>query len=170
MELQRVGHDWVTSLSLSAGLFPRGGWEEMGKKSSTLRNAREKWCWWHSLRAEKACVLCQVEPTGAGKPWSSHCSACWRSDYVEYLGGQAWGIIPAFLGASARGRRKKKNVSSDVASRGQLTWWGWLTVICTDGWPKAIPRWGCLPEAVCTGAQAGLEACPLPPLPPSKSI
>ena len=39
---------------------------------------------------------------------------------VEYLGGQAWDIITAFLGASARCRRKKK-ISSDVASREQLT-------------------------------------------------
>ena len=32
VELQIAGHDWATSLSLSAGLFPRGGQEEMGKK------------------------------------------------------------------------------------------------------------------------------------------
>ena len=92
----------------------------------------------------------------------------------KWLRGISWwtglGYHPSISWSLSERQKEKKNVSSDVASRGQLTWWGWLTVICTDGWPKTIPRWGCLLEAVCTSAQSrGLEACPLPPLPPAKA-
>lgn len=139
--------------------LPQGRLRGNGEKNRTPQNPQVGLV---DLRTEKACVLCQVEPVEAAKPWSSHCSACWEettfSVLVDTLGISLQGFLEPQQGAEA------SKVSSWAFSRTRMwlaesSWldetvvlgWGWWAVICTAGRPKTIAGWGCPLHAVCTG-------------------
>ena len=122
MELQRIGHDWATSVSLSAGLFPRGGQEEMGKKVAHSHNPQVEMVLIAFFENREG--LCAL-PGGAHGSYTTL-----EFLLLSMLEKWLWNILVDRLGISSQhflepqqDAEGKKKISSDVASREQLTWW-----------------------------------------------
>lgn len=144
---------WEGTLNLSLLDSSPG---ETGRKWGTNRTPQDPQGGLVDLRAERACVLCWVEPMVAAKPWSSHCSAgeatMW-SVLLDRLGILLQGFLAPQQGVEAR------KLSSWAFKRTQI--WlaesSWLdeTVGLGWGWPalmddQTIVGWGCLLDSVCT--------------------